>query len=355
VFRLSPSLRRSAAYWGSGWFLVTGLVVALYLAGHVPGVSGALSLAPLFFGPAVLAWSYRVRVDDRGIWRRRFFGRDLWAWEAFATGAVREGAVPYGWVHSGKPWYRRKLNFQHLADADRDWLMDRVRQVWVPPVPRLPEQVTIRFPAGISRFLELSPRGIVVWQERDDHARHYRWSDVGQLRVTRFAHWRRDFTALDVELPEGEPVERLRGRPDHERNNWEGADPEVVLAYFLQHVPRERTRFTALTGPPRTQDEADRRLLDLERSYREARAVGLFVCGLMLFLCFLLLFQGPGALHWDGYQWLAAGLFALALGLFAVPFLLIVFAARRLRARRRQEITSWCEQRRASTSSVPRE
>lgn len=338
-FRLAPQLRRCAAYWAAGWFLLTGLIVALYLAGDVPGVRGPLYLSPMFFGPAVLAWRYRIRVDGRGVWRRRLFGWDLWAWDAFAAGTVREGVTPYSWLNSNKPWYWRKLSFAILADADRDWLMERVRQVWTPPAVPLPEEIKIRIPGFPWRHIDLSPRGIVLWQEKDEQTRHYRWSDVVRVGVTRFAHWRRDFTRLELELPAGEPGAMLRGRPDGNRCNWDGSDAEVVLAYLRQYAA-DRFQVTAETGAPQTRDEADRRLRDLERKFRELRQVewflyaGLLVCGVLL-LC-----MGRGAAGWDGYQWFAAGLFYFLEGLNGLALWMLVSRQRRRYEERRAEIAS---------------
>jgi hypothetical protein len=346
--RLAPELRRSAAYWASTSFLLIGLTVALYFAVGVPGVRGPLYLcflgplcvSPVFFGPAVPVWRYALRVDNRGIWRRRLFGWDLWTWDAFANGTVREGVAPYGWLNPDKPWHRRKLSFAALAEADRDWLMERVRQVWTPPPVRLPEEIKIRKHGMPWLHLDLSPRGIVLWEEKGDHARHYGWADVLQVRVTRFDHGRHDFTRVELELPAGEPTEVLRKRPGLEGCNWDGPDPEVVLAFLQEYVDGGRVQVTALTGTPRTADEADRSLRDLEQTHHRDRAKGQFLTVLILFCGVLWLFQGPGALHWNGYQWFASGLAYFVGGLFLLLIRMGMAEGRRRYEQRRAEIAS---------------
>jgi hypothetical protein len=346
VLRLAPELRRCAGYCVAGWFVVTGVMIALSSTELLPRAKSwpevAFMMSPFFLGPAVLAWRYGLRVDDRGVWRRWVFRWDLWPWEAFAGGNIRQGATRYGWVYPDKPWYARELSFGYLGDADCDWLTERVRQVWTPPVIERSDGIQLRFRRGLRRWhMELSAGGIALWLTKGDQLHCYRWSHVVRVRVTRLAHGRRDFTKLELEFPEGVPAVTLRGRPDGERCNWGGQDAEVVLDYLQRYVGVDRIQVTAETGAPQTSDEADRRLRDLDRITRELRQIGWVMYALLLPLVFLPFFGRSGALFRDGYGWLVAGPHLLLLGLLGIAIRKLLSEKRHLCGQQRTEIESW--------------
>jgi hypothetical protein len=348
VFRLAPEYRRCGVYLVLFCLLLAGLLVALKFADLTPRtwaklVVGDLTLlaAPLL-GLAVLTWRCALRVDDRGIWRRRLVGWDLWPWEAFATGAVRTGASKDSWVYPARPWHHRHLFLELLTEADRDALAERVRQVWRPALLPVPEEIEVRY--GVGDRLVLSRRGITLRRRGSDPERFYGWHEVVQLRVTRVDHTRRDFRTLELELPQaGRPV-RLRSQLGG--RVWGGPDAEVLLAYLQQHVPADRVQVTALTGPPQTRGEADCRLVDLERADRELRNARRAAGALLLALCALLAFSiltGPHGdpLAWDWLRWLTAGAGVLAVALQGVVCW-AVFATRRRRVQvLRSELMSW--------------
>jgi hypothetical protein len=348
VFRLAPEYRRCGAYLVLFCLLLAGLEVGLKLAGLTPLSWAQLVGNPLtvmavaLLGIAVLTWRYALRVDDQGVWRRRLFGWDLWPWEAFATGAVRTGTSKDSWVYPARPWHSRYLILEFLAEADRNALAERVRQVWRPAALPLPEEVEVRY--GMGNRLVLSRRGIVFRRRGSDQDRFYRWYEVVQLRVTRVDHARRDFRTLELQLPRVEGPVRLQfqkfGR------SWEGPDAEVVLAYLRQYVPADRVQVTALTGPPQDRNEADRRLAELDRADRQLRKDRWVVLALLLAYCSLqttriLTSARRGPLSWDWFEWLALGLLFLIFALLGLA-LWMARAERRRRLRAlRSELTGW--------------
>jgi hypothetical protein len=345
---LRPDFRRSTLYWAGFWILLEGWVVACCFAGITSSenVLAPLVISPVFVAPAALAWRFRIRVDDRGVWRRGLLRWDLWTWEVFASGAVRQGAYPYAWSDPGKPWHRRMLNLGWLAPAECEWLAARVRQVWTLPAILLPDEVKIRVRERLrERHLELSPRGIVLWREQDSESRHYPWSDVVRVRVTRYAHWKRDFLQMELELPAGEPVQRLRGGPDATPCNWNGPDAETVLACVLNHTAADRVEVTALTGTPQTPDEADRLLSDLERHYRRDRNKDRIVLVVLVLWAFSWLFMGRGALNWDRYQWFAIGCVYLIIGLLGLAIRMSISQDWRRYEQRRAELAGVARER----------
>jgi hypothetical protein len=298
----------------------------------------------LFCLPALCIWPLVqhppwMLVDGRGIWQWYYFRRDLWPREAFATGAIREGAGPYSWEYPDKPRGYRHLDFVGLAEADRDWLMEWVLQVWKPPAVSLPDEITLQAQLSVEKTLQplrrvripilvpvdctlgLSPRGIVVTQKGNGESRGYAWSDVTRVRGSRFGHWRRDFQELELELsgrPEGDPPLSLRVGPDGKPTNWEGPGAEVVLAYVLRHVGGDRVQFTARTGPPQTPDEVDRRLRDLDRSERENVVCSRAVYGFALFMSCVFCYAGVA--RGDEYAWFGIGIVFIGGGLVTAAF-----------------------------------
>jgi hypothetical protein len=348
VFRLAPEYRRCGIYLVLFCLLLAGLEVGLKLAGLTPLTWAQLVANPLtvmavaLLGLAVLTWRYAVRVDGQGVWRRRLFAWDLWPWEAFATGAIRTGAAKDSWAAPARPWHSRYLFLEFLAEADRTELAERIRLVWRPAAPPLPEEIEVRY--GMGNRLVLSRHGIALRRRGSDQDRFYRWYEVLQLRVTRVDHTRRDFRTLELELPrEAEPV---RLRPQQFGRSGQGPNAEAVLPYLQQYVPANRVQITALSGPPQDHDEAGRRLADLDRAERRLRKDGRIALAALLAYCLLqttrlLTSARRGPLAWDWFEWLLVGVLFLLFALLGVA-LWMGRAERRRRLRAlRSELTGW--------------
>jgi hypothetical protein len=348
VFRLAPEYRRCGVYLALFCLLSTGLLVALKFTDLTPrtwtevAVGDLTMLVAPLLGFAALSWRYALRVDDQGIWRRCLFRWDLWPWSAFVTGAVRAGTSKDNWVYPAKPWHSRYLLLEFLAEAHRNALAERIRQVWRPAALSLPEEIDVRY--GMGNRLALSRWGMRFRRRGSDQERFYRWYEVVQMRVTRVDHTRRGFRTLELELPR--PAVPIRLGDQRGRRNWRGADAEVILAYLQRYVPADRIQLTALTGPPQTPGEAERRLEDLDRADRDLQKVRRVVVVLLLALCSLMAFSILTSSHgnpltWDWYRWLPVGAFVLILALLGI-LCWGVFADGRRRVRAlRSELTTW--------------
>jgi hypothetical protein len=65
----------------------------------------------------VVRW--RLKVDDRGIWRRRLLGWDFWPRKAFEEGRVLEGEdASTSYIFRDKPFWARKLSVDLLAEDE---------------------------------------------------------------------------------------------------------------------------------------------------------------------------------------------------------------------------------------------
>jgi hypothetical protein len=344
---LAPEYQRCGIYLALGWFLAVGMCIGLKVADLNPKTWVELSVVlPAFsvpiLGIALLTWRQALRVDDRGLWRRRFFRWDLWPWEAFAGGAVREGTSQDSWVYPAKPWHRRYLFLEFLAEGDRSALAERIREVWKRPATVLPDAIEIRY--GLGKRLEFSSQGIVLSRRKRERNCYYAWSEVLRLRVTKTEQSRRDFQTLELDLAPGARPIQLHYRQGN--RSWTGPDAETLLAYVLLYVPADRLEITALTGWPQTRDEAYRRLEILDRSERDLRNVSRFVTALMFGGCLVYLFMvvevhSGSFLDWDWVQWLAAGCMAFSLAITGVvSWVTLAEAWRRLRTQR-SELMDW--------------
>src|SRR5262245_7110528 len=96
VFRPAPEYRRCGLYLLFFDVVALALVITTKAVGDNPrsweevAAVWAVLAVPLV-GLPVLIFRHALRVDDAGVWRRRFVRWDLWPWRAFAGGEIRDG------------------------------------------------------------------------------------------------------------------------------------------------------------------------------------------------------------------------------------------------------------------------
>lgn len=203
-YRLAPEYRRCGIYVFVGYLLVAGTAVALEQLGLGRGWDQLVPFA-LFVVPVlvltVITFRWSLRVDAEGISRRRLFRWDLWPWHAFEGGQVRQCGGKSSFDCPAKPWWNRSLEFSFLQEDDGEFLLSLIKRVWIPPpLPPLPEELTIRW--GFRRWAHLSAEGIRVGKGRHNAGIFYPWSALLQVRITRVDHSRHDFRELQLTLPE---------------------------------------------------------------------------------------------------------------------------------------------------------
>ena len=88
--------------------------------------------AILAFG-VVSALHWRLRVNERGVSRRRLFAWHLYPWEEFASGRVREGIDTSTYLFPTRHFWDRKLNIGLVADDDRSAIKEMIRRILVRP------------------------------------------------------------------------------------------------------------------------------------------------------------------------------------------------------------------------------
>ncbi len=357
-FRFAAKYRRCGVYLVVGYLLLVATNILLQHLDLARHSYQALEMALIFAGPmlgfALLVFRQLLRVDERGVWRRRFLRWDLWPWEAFAGGEVRQGESQSCWVYPSKPWWNRVLALEFLEEKDREYLVGQIHRRWRPPPrPALPEELVVLW--WLRRWARLTWAGIYTGKGRRDAGTFHPWSAMLQVRIIRLDHARRDCLGVECTLRQGTgPVALPHGLADlalpHEgwRRLWHGADPELVAAFFERAVPADRLLVFAKKGTPRTLAEVDWRLGDLARIRRHCRIIiglcgtiahGLIPVWLVVFVILRLGAAKPWP--WDLSRGLGTAAVCILASLYLAIFWYVGIAVRKALRSRYAELTSW--------------
>src|SRR5690242_19985078 len=94
-FRALPEYRRCSLWAVRGMSALSAIAWVMRAYATTPPLyerkviaCAALTCACIMM--AILVHSYRLRLDERGLWRRWLFRWELWPWEVFASGQVRQ-------------------------------------------------------------------------------------------------------------------------------------------------------------------------------------------------------------------------------------------------------------------------
>jgi len=311
-FRLSPEYRRCAVYVAIGFVVIAATLVGLtWAAIHNRSWESAIVVLSAFAAGTFFllgaTFRYRIRIDEHGVWRRRFVRWDLWPWKAFEQGKVRHGKGGDQLTYPEKNWYWRTISASALSERDRAAYETVVRRYRVaPPSPPIPDALDLKL--GLRTRLELSAEGVHWRSGRHDDGQRVHWRDVVRAEVTRATHDRPDFVTLELYLPEQPKPVRLthnKGTP-----MWSGADADVIILYLQRQLGDGQLQVTAQRGLPADVAEADRRLARLDKAERDLRGANWCIRhtflwgGLILWAVWFDLWNRPNALNWaraDGW------------------------------------------------------
>ncbi len=351
--RLAPEFRRCAVYVVAGAGVASGFVVGTKLAdlnprswGEIAAMVGVFAVGAT--GLLTVTFRYRLRIDARGVWRRRLLRWDLWPWQAFEGGHVRHGRLGDEVTYPEKSWYWRTISASLLGEASREAFEAAVALFRIlPPPPELPDVLMVKY--GLRARLELSAEGVRLLAHRHDVGELVPWAEVVKAEVLRSSHARLDFVTLNLHLPGRAAPVRLT----HAQGNptWSGADAEVIASFLRRHLGDSRFELTALRGPPADAAETDRRLARLDKAEQEWRKVGrltwcVLVAGTLALTVILSeAWNRPNPLHWGRQDWtamgMALGVAAVLLGLQGAMCLGLVYFQRRDQRRQRDEVLRW--------------
>lgn len=300
--RLAPEYRRCGIYGVVGFLAILGTAILLAWFDRDfrrIGVLDLLEMLPLFFllfaFPLILSLTslrWCLRVDDRGIARRRFWQWDLWPWEAFADGRVYPGSSSLSFEYPEKPWWNRVLLLGFLAKNDAILLGDLIRKIWKPPAVPAVEEVTIDY--AVTKRVRFHRQGIDIRANAREH--FYPWSAVQKLRLTRHEHDCRSFLRLELILPDQSI--HLRDFRHDIRCRTKTEAREIIAALLLSHIPPDRTVIIACMGRPRSPEERGERLAELDRRFREHSHVRWLCCCMFAALYSLPVIFGDWKLVW---------------------------------------------------------
>ncbi len=220
----------------------------------LPGVKIVVPALWTFALLGLLPLHWRLCVDERGVWRRRFLFWDLWSWDYFARGRLRYGPRDRSIMDPSRQWGRRVLSLANLAAADREQAWNQIADVWHPAEPPMPESLEFRYGEFLRRNpVRLDSEGIRVGKP-GTHVR-YTWQEVESLDLARLRHDRPDFQELTLRLPDR--VVKVHRVPmfGFITENWKDVEADVLAPFLLEHVPGDRQRVRAVFDAPRTRHE----------------------------------------------------------------------------------------------------
>jgi hypothetical protein len=290
VFRITPELRRSSYYLIAGAVLLSGVAwwveatVKLHGGVHVVSIVFAvLGLAPIY----PLTW--RLELDGDGIERHRLGIADSWRWDDFASGRI-EKQYRFVLLDPERPWWRRRLVLDCLADTDRQQVLAAINRHYVLKTPpELPESLTIKF--RFRRTATFARHGIQIVERR--HSYDYRWADVRHLQIARNDALRRDFAELNLVLPDREIELRMVTHQGGTSPTWRGASAEEINDFLIAHAPADRVSIDVVGERPHSAKDVEREVKRLQSDLKQY-AVCMAICLLLTVGAFVpLAIEGP--------------------------------------------------------------
>lgn len=278
-------------YWRSSLYLVIGAVIIISVTPFVPQwqgrgwadwvVVGIVCGALTIFGISLLL--PRLRIDAEGIHRRLFFWYwDSWMWEEFRSGEIREGMSLNSYRGLSRPFWRREIALEFYPSAVRVAIEKVLKQFTLQSRIENPESISLKL---FSERWEFRKAGITLKKKKT--SRSHGWKDIESISVTKLTHEHHSFRKLKVMFAEKTLTLRVRSDNGQRFENWEGAQPEEILAYLMKETPEDRIEVTATHGPPQTKSEATRRLEKLSEHRQSLKVLHVImtlasVCMLML-------------------------------------------------------------------------
>jgi hypothetical protein len=287
AFRIAPQLRRCVYYVIAGAIL--GASVAWWAESTLKmhgGLHVVLVVFALFGLATAYPLSWRLELDDEGLVRRRLLLRDRWRWDDFASGRIRK---PYRFVlvDPERPWWRRTLSLDHVAEADRRQVLAALNRHYRLPDPSpLLDALMTKF--RLWKIATFGRDGIQIV----DGGRpcDYRWADVRHLHIARSDAVRRDFSELNLVLPDREIGMRILTHQGGTSPSWRGASAEEINDFLLAYVPRDRASVDLVGERAPCQRDVEREMTRL----RSAMRMGISLCALLAaFMLVGLAIEGP--------------------------------------------------------------
>lgn len=213
-----------------------------------------------------------LSLDSRGMTRRRFFLRDFWAWDDFASGRIRK-LHPYTLLDPNRPWWRRKLNLGYLAESDIQEVLAAVNTHYqLPPPPELPESLTIKY--GFRRSASLDRNGVLLTVRGVPYV--YMWHEIRNVHITRMDPLRRDFKSLEIEFPDRTIELKLVSTQGGVNPTWRGAIAEEINEFLFHHLAANQIDTSMVGEPFKRRSHIEKKLKAAKNERRQFRIVMTF-------------------------------------------------------------------------------
>jgi len=223
----------------------------------------------------VLPLRWALRVDAKGIARRRLISWDLWEWKDFASGRIQK-KHPFMFVDPLRPWWRGNLNVGYLSPTNAKEVVKLVNLHYrLPPPPIIGEILTLRYRgmrAVVLKTSGLSLGKYALGKDQPEEQRWHSWQDVQRVHVTRADPVRRDFGRLEIVLP-GEELLFMMVSGEH-KPAWQGSTAEQLNEFLFRHVALERIEVDIEGERPAARSDLEKQL---EQAIKEDRASRLFL------------------------------------------------------------------------------
>lgn len=248
--------------------------LALWLRGPSAAAGAGILVAAAMAMAFPLRWA--LRVEELGIARRRLIGWELWEWGAFESGMIHK-EHPFTFIDPRRPWWGSKLRLSGLSKDDVKRLIALINSRYqLPPPPPVPDSLAISF--GFRRRAAIGTTGIDL--TTGGRQQFCSWRDVRRVHITRMDPLRRDFSALEIYLPDETIALRVLSQYGMPSPTWRGAAPEELNQLLRRHVPANKIDVDIWGESPAKRGDAERALakeVKLQREMRIAQRICLLV------------------------------------------------------------------------------
>ena len=223
---MAPEYRRCAIYGMTGCALAAIVVFwlenVLDVVAHPSGATVLYVILAVTGLALLLPLHWRLRVDGSGIARRGMFRWDVWSWGDFASGRI-EKRPSFTFIDPERPWWSNRLNIAPLARPDLQEVIRFINKYYLLPAPPV-VSIPLVVEYGFRRTAEFDHCEIRLKVRGERFS--FNWTDVMRLHITRFDPLRRDFTALELELP-GHEIKLTSGTDAEKHLRMVGASPTL--------------------------------------------------------------------------------------------------------------------------------
>src|SRR5258706_1320509 len=214
-FRIDSQLRRSCLYLVfGGWLVIGTMFFVRAVMGNPPDARIWPGLILFGLGP-ILLWSYvatyRVRLDEWGLSRRRLWWWTLWPWESFAAGEVSFFVRKAILARSKSPIWNRWMVLGFFKRPENEFLREALRRV-IPPEKwhegerlELPTEQVKEAIVGLvlTRKLRVDHDGCaVLWKNGE----LIPWKHITLFRVAKSQHKDMNVFRIEIQVRDRSPI-----------------------------------------------------------------------------------------------------------------------------------------------------